>query len=172
MQLLDTFRGIPGIHYFGWGVEGKDSQQFFWECDSSGSVFKCLQLNARVKRGETYSSLTFFSVIQRLLFSPAGGEQHLEMSVNSIWGMIGSLSLVSFMAVFKQEATLNTFHSSKVAAGVLSPKWLPGKTDWLQLANSWLPRSTVVCCPYICNLYINIPTTWSQQEFCSLPKFK
>lgn len=160
------------MHYVSWGVEGKGSHQFFWEYDSLGSVFKCLQLNARVKRGKTYSSLVFSSVIQRFFFSPAEGEQHLEMSVNSIWGKIGSLSLVSFMAIFKQEATWNAFHSSKVAAGVLSPSWLSSKMDWLRLGNSLLPRSTAVCCPYVCNLYINITATWSQQEFCLLSKFK
>lgn len=42
--------------------------QFFWDYDALGRVFKCLQLNAKVKRGKTCSSLVFFSVIQRLFF--------------------------------------------------------------------------------------------------------
>lgn len=54
--------------------------QFFWDYDSLGRVFKCLQLNAKAERRKTYSSLVFFSVIQklffsimqRLFFSPAG----------------------------------------------------------------------------------------------------
>lgn len=118
-----------------------------------------------------------FSIIQRLFLPPplrpnTGVEECLQMSVNAIWSKADSLNLVSFMAFFKQEATLNTFHSSKVAAGVFSLQWLSSKVDWLQQGNSLLLRSTVASCPYVCNLYVNLTTTWSQQEFRLLPKFR
>lgn len=32
----------------------------FWDCNSLGSLFKCLKLNTGVKRGKTISSLVFF----------------------------------------------------------------------------------------------------------------
>lgn len=113
-----------------------------------------------------------FSIIQRLFLLPppnVGVQECLDMSMNAIWSKADNLSLVSFIAVFKQEASLNTFHSSKVAAGIFCLQWLSSKVGWLQLKNSLLPRSAVACSSYI-NLYINLTTT--KQKFGLLPKFK